>query len=108
MTKKLIHDRRDRVGQLVCDECEYRLPEPLPFTSELIGYRCPQCSANMLTERDYRDTLRIFRVVDWINKWFGFLGTTKEQLEAEANPYRVGIRTHNGKAIIEKKSETSK
>lgn len=96
--KKLIHVD-DARGQLHCDACGFVMPPGyLTFGEHLIGYPCPKCSTDMLTRRDYEDSVRMFRLIDWINKWFGWLGT-----EAPPKPgigARVSIRNHDGKAII--------
>jgi hypothetical protein len=94
--KKLIHYNPDQAGKLHCDACGYDLPDIQPFTKELIGAPCPKCGADMLTEKDYHDTIRMFRMVDWINKWFGWLGSE----EAPANGPNVSVRHHNGEINI--------
>lgn len=94
MTKKLIHYDPAEAGKLHCDACGYDLPERQPFTRDLIGTPCPECGADMLTERDYRDTARIFAVIDWLNKCFGWLGHTKD--EAKAHGVSIRHKVHNG------------
>jgi hypothetical protein len=89
--KKLIF-HVENFGKLHCDnpECGYDLPEPEPFAEELIGFRCPMCGSDMLTRKDYRIAARIVGVVNFINRWFGWLG--KEAPPPSTIKTRVIIR----------------
>ena len=94
--KKLIHYNPDEAGKLHCDECGYDLPENQPFTAELIGCRCDRCFADMLTLKDYEATRRMFAIVDWLNKWFGWLGTER----GDPRNGSITMKLHDGQAIV--------
>lgn len=100
MARKLIHDDPSNVGRLHCDECGYDLPEAKPYdefaSGFLIGYECPACGADMLTVRDWHDTMKMYRWVQRINKWFGWLGTEQPTASAVA----IRAKVHNGKLEI--------
>lgn len=69
--------------------------------SHLVGFKCPVCDANMLTQRDYDDSERVFAWIARINKWFGWMGTERpEDLPGKD----MSFRNHNGQLII--KDET--
>lgn len=90
--KKVIYGDMERFGKLHCDapQCGYDLPEPLPFTEELIGFRCPMCGSDMMTEIDYRNAARVLKIINWINKWFGWMG--KEEEPPGLGETRIWIR----------------
>lgn len=96
--KKLIHVDDGR-GQLHCDNasCGHVLPPgAVTWGEHLIGYPCPKCGSDMLTQADYLASERISAIVTWINKWFGWLGTeTVTDVHAS-----ISIRHHDGKTII--------
>jgi len=99
MAKKIIHYDPNEAGALHCDNprCGFDLPKG-PFKAEMIGTPCPRCDSNMLTREDYEATMKFFRFVDWMNKWFGWLGTESPR-DARMNKMRV--QHHAGKTIIE-------
>ena len=54
---------------LKCDNCDYRDDE-VQFSEykESIGKPCPRCGESLLTEEDYQQCVRYYKVVDAINK----------------------------------------
>jgi hypothetical protein len=34
---------------------------------------CPKCGENLLTQKDYNDFEKISKMINWVNKWFGWL-----------------------------------
>lgn len=100
--KKIIHFDPTEAGQLHCDACHYDMPRKQAFTEGLIGMPCPVCSADMLTRADYDKTLRMFRHIDRINKWFGWMGSETPTAKAKS----VSIRHHGNEVII--KTEAKK
>lgn len=104
MTKRIIFYNRDEAGKLHCDDCSYDLPENQPFTRDLIGTPCPKCGADMLTERDYEDGARMFRIVDRINAFFAFFGIGRETPRPEWKRNSIQVKSHNG-AITLRRTE---
>lgn len=100
MPKLVIHFDRKQAGALHCDACQHDLPEPVEFTPALIGFPCPQCGANMLTKEDYDKTDRLFRTLDWINKWFGPIFGSEPTPELLANAPRIGVKIHGDEVTI--------
>ena len=94
--KKIIHYDTSNLGNLHCDECGYDSPEKREFVAELIGTPCPKCGANMLTERDYHDTLKMLKFADNLNKWLGWLGTEDPGPQEGYDRYTSQVKIHNG------------
>lgn len=102
MIKKLIHYNKNQAGNLDCDQCGYTDCNQC-FAPDLIGRKCPECGADMLSEKDYKDTVRLFKVLDWINKWFGWIGSESPDQQQGYNSYKMSIKTHDGKITIKEK-----
>lgn len=96
--KKILHYDTADAGRLHCDACGYDLPGKLAFTERLIGFECPECGANMLTRRDYDATVKLFRVVDIINKIGRIIGLGTERPPAKA--VSLGVKMHDGAVEI--------
>lgn len=64
---------------IVCDnpKCDYKVENPTKNAfadiSEYVNKPCPKCGENLLTEKDYYDSLVLLKIVGNINKWFGWL-----------------------------------
>ena len=62
-----------------CDNptCDFTIDNPTrdPNTSieKYINVACPRCEENLLTEKDYRDSVVFMKRVNWLNKWFSWL-----------------------------------
>lgn len=101
MTRKLIHFDPNDAGYLHCDACHYDLPDKLEWGPHLLGYPCPKCCANMLTEKDYHNTDKLLAAVEWINKWFGWLGPEHSELN-KTNTQEISVRLHDDTMTISK------
>lgn len=90
MTKKIIHTDVLDAGKLCCDNptCGHQLPTPLRWGPHLIGYPCPKCGSDMLTRKDFDAVEAVNKLVVWVNKWFGWLGSEKP----DATHTRVTIK----------------
>jgi predicted RNA-binding Zn-ribbon protein involved in translation (DUF1610 family) len=88
--RKLIHVDFREAGQLHCDSCGHDLPFKQEFTESLIGTPCPACGADMLTRDDYKKTLRLFAGINFINRWFGWLGSESPK----AGDRQVAMKMH--------------
>jgi hypothetical protein len=97
MPRQLFHIYTDNSGRLICDNpiCKHELPEALPFTEELVGYPCPKCGVNMLTRADYEGQKRMIAIINWLNKWFGWLGSERDDPRNKS----VGMRVHHNTTI---------
>jgi DNA-directed RNA polymerase subunit RPC12/RpoP len=83
MKKKLIHVSQDVA--LKCDNkhCDFVVKELRPKLSmkDYIGYKCPQCNYDMLTKADHKRYEKVMQVVNFINKWFGWMGSKADDEE---------------------------
>jgi hypothetical protein len=98
--KKLIHYDPSEAGKLHCDACGYDMPTKVAWGPHLIGTPCPRCSANMLTQRDYDSTSKMFAWIDWLNKWFGWMGSDPIK-DADKFKVRLRVTVHDNKMEIE-------
>lgn len=77
MKKKLIHISQSAF--LKCDNpnCDYELKkqEEGKTRESYINKSCPECGENLLTKEDYERFNNVIKVINFINKWFGWLGT---------------------------------
>jgi hypothetical protein len=88
-----------RIGGIRCDNtnCDY-LNEAVPLSEypKWINKPCPKCGENLLTEKDFKDTLRIYKVFN--NPIVKFL----------LQPFHAGKRTrlniHNGNLSVVSKN----
>ena len=64
---------------IVCDNpnCDYKVENPTKNAyADISGYvnmACPKCGENLLTDKDYNDSLVLLKLIDKINRWFGWL-----------------------------------
>lgn len=104
--KELIHIE-DHRACLHCDngECGYIMPEgSVTWGPHLIGYPCPKCASNMLTAEDYATSDKMHRAFQWINKWFGWMGSEYSPDDPKWNA-RLAIRHRAGETIIRDESK---
>ena len=76
---------------LLCDACGHRdLVDG--YHADLIGRPCPKCGADMLTQKDYDDTLKLLEGIALLNGLFGASG-----LEAgEEDAATLRMNPHDG------------
>lgn len=91
MKRKLIHFDPNDAGKLHCDVCTYDMPAKLTWGVHLIGTRCPRCAADMLTRQDYLATQKMFDWLNWLNKWFGWLGGKPDDPRLQS----LSVKLHN-------------
>lgn len=99
--RELIH-LDDHRGQLHCDnpKCGHDLaPGEVTWGEHLIGYPCPVCNHNMLTQADYEGSERVYRVAMWLNKWFGWLGGEYDPTNPKWKN-EVTVHHHAGKTDV--------
>ena len=83
----------DRHG---CDHVE----EVENITKDLIGTPCPECGANLLTEKDYKAFRRMMIVLKPF-KWLGLLKEIDPTEPVEEGRVDMSFHHHNGKTTIE-------
>lgn len=60
---------------------------------EYLNMPCPRCGANLLTQKDYDDSEKVRKAIEWINKWFGWISFFSRKKKMKV----VGeIKTHKG------------
>lgn len=75
--RKLIEVSQEH--SITCDNksCDYKIinekKDPNVCIAEYINMPCPECGENLLTEKDYIDSISLMKVVNWMNKWFSWL-----------------------------------
>lgn len=74
--RKIIHSGYQE-NIVECDNCDYVVPNPTkdPYVDgiEYVNKPCPQCGYNLLTKEDYNQYKVMMKMIDKINKWFGWL-----------------------------------
>lgn len=80
MKKKLIHINQKNF--LKCDNrnCAFVLESKAPDRSDesYINEPCPNCGENLLTKEDHLRYQKVMRFIDFLNHWFGWLGTYED------------------------------
>lgn len=62
------------------------------YIKKYLNADCPKCGENLLTEKDYLDSVKLLNLINWINKWFSWL--TIFIKNERKTTFRVHI--HNG------------
>jgi len=78
MKKKLIEITNEH--NIVCDNpyCDYKaIHKPNvdinDYLNSYLNKPCPLCGENLLTQKDYDDSMRLLKVINWLNKWFSWV-----------------------------------
>ena len=94
--KKLIEISQEYL--IVCDNktCDFKIPNITKDANTSIkGYvnkPCPDCGENLLTEKDYIDSEKLMRVLNWMNKYFSWLTI----FSSKKSETKVTAHVHNG------------
>lgn len=86
---------------LHCDACHHEVDFEGKMTRAHIGYACPKCGADMLTESDFKAGARIQRVMVFF-KWLGLMKRADRNTKPGENEELVRTHYHNGKTMVEK------
>lgn len=101
MKRKLIDAYQEILIQCDNPKCNYKVKnitgDPFTDVSEYLNKPCPKCGKNLLTEEDYRTSLRLGKLVKWVNKWFSWL----TYIFPAKNPRTIGVHVHKGINITE-------
>jgi ssDNA-binding Zn-finger/Zn-ribbon topoisomerase 1 len=104
MKYKLIDVKNEILIECDNPNCDYNIPnETKKFDEDISSYvnaPCPKCGENLLTERDYRDSVSLVKKINWINKWFGWLGYFLNSKENGKNEKNYHVKVHNGIHVI--------
>lgn len=100
MKRKLIEIQQEH--SIVCDnkQCGYEIKsttgDPNEDISGYLNMPCPDCGQNLLTEQDYLQSLKLLRIVNWLNKWFSW---TTIFVSKKTKQKSVSVHFHNGVKI---------
>lgn len=101
--RQLIEMTQEYLIQCDNDNCDYTIPNPTkdPFedTKQYINMPCPKCGENLLTQKDYDDSMTFLKKIMWINKYFSWLTYFSSKRE---NPIMVETHVHDNKITITK------
>lgn len=87
-------------SEIVCDNpvCDYSVQTRKEHYADFLNQPCPKCGENLLTEKDYKSVLSLFKFVDFVNRWFSWVTIfMKKPIETKI----VRIHTHDGIKIDE-------
>ena len=93
--KKLIEMNQEFL--IVCDNknCDFKIPnetgDPNINIKQYLNTPCPKCGENLLTEKDYLNSLKLLKTINWINKWFSWVTIFTFKRE---NPTKAVVHTH--------------
>lgn len=100
--RRLIHFDRNDAGVLHCDneQCGHDLDRgAVEWGEHLISMPCPMCGESLLTRADYEHTETLFRVIEWLNKWFSWLPWVAAERD-DPRLCTLSMRSHDGKVEI--------
>lgn len=89
---------------IVCDNqaCDYKIKNETgdynSDTSQYINMPCPLCGENLLTQKDYDDSEKLRKTINWVNKWFGWLSILNRKKKVVS---KATIHVHKGFKITE-------
>ena len=64
-----------KVAGIKCDYCSWRNDDVKVNEYPIwVNKSCPACGENLLTIEDYRAVKTAYQAVDFLNKWFDWLG----------------------------------
>ncbi len=75
--RKLIEIKQENLIECDNQNCDYVIvnqsSNPNKSIKQYINKPCPKCGENLLTEKDYLDSEKFMRVLNWMNKWFSWV-----------------------------------
>lgn len=95
--RKLIQMHQEHL--IVCDNeaCDFKIlnetGDPNVSIEKYLNVACPKCGENLLTERDYLDSLKFLRMVNFINRWFSWITIF---IPKSKKPHVASAHAHNG------------
>jgi hypothetical protein len=70
--------------------------DPNEDISQYLNQPCPECGTNLLTEQDYLQSLKVLKVINWLNKWFSW---TMIFIPKKTKTKSVYLHCHDGVTI---------
>lgn len=102
MKRQLIEMTQDYLIQCDNPDCKLRIPNPTkdPFadTKKYIDMPCPRCGENLLTQKDYDDSMKFLRTIQWVNKYFSWIA----YIFPNGKKRTVNAHVHDGEVKITK------
>lgn len=102
--RKLIE--MSEISEIICDNpsCDYtyNYKDDDKKLEDFLNKPCPQCSENLLTENDYMQVLHIYRIVNWINKWFSWITIFYSKKKLDKGDV-ISVHVHDGVNIKKNK-----
>jgi hypothetical protein len=87
---------------LHCDECHFEVDFEEKMTRKHIGYRCPMCQADMLTEADYKVGARM-QFVAGVFRFLGLMRPARRGETGKEGEVLLRHHVHNGKLTVTEK-----
>lgn len=71
----LINHTQENVAEC---KCGFVVPSEKGIAvKNLLGVPCPKCSTVLVTAEEYRSYIKTIKIINFINKWFGWLSIFK-------------------------------
>lgn len=85
-------------SKIDCDNasCNFTKDIGLVDVGNYLNKPCPLCGENLLAEEDYKQAMSTLKVINWINKWFGWLSIFSKKSS------KVQVKHHDGVYIKRK------
>jgi hypothetical protein len=89
---------------IVCDneKCDFKIKNETgdynTETKQYINMPCPKCGENLLTQKDYDDSEKLRKTINWANKWFGWLSIFNRKKKVYS---KSTIHVHKGFKITD-------
>jgi len=75
--RNLIEIKQENLIECDNQNCDYVIENQSKYPNESIkqyvNKPCPECGENLLTVKDYLDSEKFMRVLNWMNKWFSWI-----------------------------------
>lgn len=78
-------------SKIDCDNssCNFTKDIGLVDVGNYLNKPCPLCGDNLLTEEDYKQAMNTLKVINWINKWFGWVSIfSKKSSKVQIKHYK--------------------
>jgi hypothetical protein len=86
-------------NEIQCDNphCDFIInnatEDPFVDLKKYLNMECPDCGENLLTEKDYLESIRFIKTINWVNKWFSWITIF---FPKNKKPTITNVHVHNG------------